>query len=69
MDGEIVHIDKPGLEDLIPFHDAEFEVIDGYYSDEGRNHKINAVMQHLWDTRVQFKEETTSTRRNQVANE
>ena len=29
MDGEIVYIDKTGLEDLITFHKAEFEITDG----------------------------------------
>ena len=57
MDGEIVYIDKTGLEDLITFHKAEFEIIDGYYFDEGRNNKINTVIQHLYDTRLKFKEE------------
>ena len=32
MDNEIIYIDKVGLEDLITFHKAEFEIIDGYYS-------------------------------------
>ena len=29
MDNEITYIDKVGLEDLITFHEAEFEIIDG----------------------------------------
>ena len=44
MDNEIIYIDKVGLEDLITFHDAEFEIIDGYYFNEGRNNKINNVI-------------------------
>lgn len=57
MEGEIVYIDKTGLEDLIQFHNAEFEIIDGYYFDEGRNNKINETIQHLYDTRIKFKNE------------
>ena len=30
MENEIIYIDKVGLEDLITFHQAEFEIIDGY---------------------------------------
>ena len=69
MEGEIVYIDKTGLEDLISFHKAEFEVIDGYYFDEGRNNKINTVIQHLYDTREVQRRKQPSTSRNQVVNE
>ena len=29
----------------------DFEIIDGYYFNEGRNHKDNIVMKHLYDFR------------------
>ena len=51
MDNEIVYIDKVGLEDLIIFHDTEFEIIDGYYYNEGRHNKINQVINDLYDLR------------------
>ena len=57
MAGETVYIDKTGLEDLIEFHKADFEIVDGYYFDEGRNNKISDVIQHLYDTRTKFKNE------------
>ena len=57
MAGETVYIDKTGLEDLIEFQKADLEIIDGHYFDEGRNNKKNDVMQHLYDTRVKFKNE------------
>ena len=47
MDNEIVYIDKVGLEDLITFHKAEFEIIDGYYYNDGRNETINYVIEDL----------------------
>ena len=40
MDNEIVHVDKDGFEDLITFHEAAFEITNGYYFNEGRNHQI-----------------------------
>ena len=30
MSNEIIYIDKVGLEDLITFHEAEFEILDEY---------------------------------------
>lgn len=57
MDGDIVCIDKAGLEDLSTFHKAAFELVYGYYVDEGRHNQIIIVIQHLCDTRFKFKEE------------
>ena len=50
-----IYIDKSGLEVLITFHEAEFEITDGYYLDEGRYHKINSVIKHLHGSRLKFK--------------
>jgi len=57
MQNEIIYIDKVGLEDLITFHDAEFEIIDGYYFNEGRNNKINHVIKDLYDLRKKLKKD------------
>ena len=57
MTNEIIYIDKVGLEDLITFHDAEFEIIDGYYFNEGRNDTINIVIKNLYDKRLKLKKE------------
>ena len=54
MDNEIVHIDKVGLDDLITFHEAEFELIDGYYYNAGRNDTINHVIEDLYNLRIQL---------------
>ena len=31
MDNGIIYIDKVGLEGIITYHEAEFEIIGGYY--------------------------------------
>ena len=55
MDNEIIYIDKAGLEDLITFQGAEFEIFDGYYYNEGRTNKINHVIKDLYDLRKKLK--------------
>ena len=60
MVGQKVYIDKTGLEDAINFQDIEFEIVDGYYYDEGRNNTINTVIQHLYNKRIK-KEQESST--------
>ena len=57
MDNEIVYIDKVGLEDLITFHDAQFEIIEGYYYNDGRNETINHVIEYLYNLRLKFKKD------------
>ena len=55
MDNGIVYIDKVVLEDIITFHEAEFETIDGYYYDQGRNNTINHVIEDLYNLRIKNK--------------
>ena len=57
MDNEIIYIDKVGLEDLITFHEAEFEIIDGYYYDQGRNNTINHVIEDLYNLRKKLQDD------------
>ena len=38
MENIIIYIDKVGLEEMIEYHIAEFEIIDGYYYDQGRKY-------------------------------
>ena len=59
MENEIIYIDKVGLEDLITFHKAEFEIIDGYYFNEGRNNNINHVIEDLYNLRLKLKKDKT----------
>ena len=55
--GEIIYIDKTGLEDLIKFQDIEFEIVKGYYFNDGFNDKINEVIQYIFNKRKQLKKE------------
>jgi len=55
MVNETMYVDKTTLEELIKYHKIEFEIIRGYYYDEGRNYKLKKVIQHLFNTRVEAK--------------
>ena len=57
MDNGIIYIDKVGLEELITYHEAEFEIIDGYYYDQGRNNTINNVIEDLYNLRIKLKQD------------
>lgn len=48
-------VDKYTLEDWIKFQKIEFEIIRGYYYDEGRNNKINSVIEYLFNKRKEKK--------------
>ena len=54
MENEIIYIDKVGLEELVKYHKAEFEIIDGYYYNEGRNDTINHVIEDLHNLRAKL---------------
>ena len=55
MKGEIVYIDKVGVEDAMKFQGYKFKIMGGYYYDEGHNTKINEVSQKLYDERQKYK--------------
>ena len=57
MDNGIIYIDKVGLEELITYHEAEFEIIDGYYYNEGRNNTINHVIKDSYGLRKKLNQE------------
>lgn len=54
---KILYVDKVGLEDLIEFHKIKFEIIKGYYYDEGVNTKIIDVIKFLFNERLKKKSE------------
>ena len=49
--GKIVPLDKVGLEDAVNFQGIEYEIVDGYYFDEGFNTKINEVIEVIYNRR------------------
>ena len=57
MQNKIMYVDKIQLEDLIQFHEIEFNIIDGYYFDEGRNNKLKEVIDYLFLKRLELKSE------------
>ena len=54
---EHFYIDKRGLEDLLEFYDVDYEIIRGYYFNEGFNPKICEFIQKLFDLRAKYKKE------------
>ena len=55
MESESTYIDEVGLENLITFHEADFGITGGYYFNQGRNDRINNVIQNLYDLRLKLK--------------
>lgn len=51
------YVDKITLMDLIEFYDIEYELIRGYYFDDGFNNKINTFIKTLFDLRLKYKQE------------
>ena len=50
-----MYIDRFSLEDLIEFQDVSFEILQGYYFNEGFNTKIRASIQKIFDKRLEMK--------------
>ena len=57
MINETIFIDKTGLEDAINFQDIKFDIIDGYYFNEGHNATIKKVIKHLYSKRLELKKD------------
>lgn len=57
MIGRKMIVDKISLEDLIEFQQVEFDVIRGYYFDEGFNTKIKKSVDFLFNERLRLKKE------------
>jgi len=55
--GEVLYLDKVGMEDFIHYHDAEVDFINGYYYNKGHNDTICKVIQYLFEQRLKFKEQ------------
>ena len=57
MDNQLIYIDKVSLEDLIAFHDAQFEIIDGYDYNDDRNEHINYVIEYSYNLRLKLRKD------------
>ena len=55
MEGQVVNMDKIMLEDCIEHHGLEFDIIRGYFYNEGRNMNLRDVINHLFDARLKAK--------------
>lgn len=55
--GKKIFVDKYTLEDLIKFQDIDYEIIRGYYYNEGRNTTIKTFIKNLFDERLKKKKE------------
>lgn len=51
----VLRVDKYTLQDLIKFHKIEFDVIDGYYFDQGFNTKVCEVVDRMFKKRQKVK--------------
>ena len=57
MEGEEIYVDRISLEELIKYHDIEYEVKTGVMFNEGYNNKIGKVVKKLYDLRTKYKKE------------
>tara|TARA_R110000772_G_scaffold2902_5_gene10768 strand:- start:2109 stop:5378 length:3270 start_codon:yes stop_codon:yes gene_type:complete len=57
MQGKTVFIDNVALEDAVEFQGVEFEIIDGYYFNNGFNPTIINVIQEVFQARLDMKKQ------------
>lgn len=57
MIGKTIFLDKIALEDAINFQEIEYDIIRGYYFDEGFNPKIKDTIKFLFDERCKLKKQ------------
>ena len=55
MIGKIMYVDKTSTEDLINFQGVEFEILKGYYFNDGFNNKIVETINYLFNKRKDLK--------------
>jgi hypothetical protein len=55
MIGKTMRVDKTTLEDLIEFHQITFDIVRGYYFDEGFNTKIKQTIEYVFAERIKQK--------------
>lgn len=57
MEGEVVYLGKTALEDAITYQSIEYEIINGYYFNEGFNTSINSIITEIFERRATLKRE------------
>lgn len=57
LKNQIIYVDNIALEDFETFQNGTYEILQGYYFNEGFNPKIKEVVQNLTETRNKFKKE------------
>jgi hypothetical protein len=57
MEGQVVYLGKTALEDAIKYHNIEYEIINGYYFNEGFNSSINTIITEIFQRRATLKRE------------
>lgn len=54
-------LDKVSVEDFINYQGASFDIVRGYYFNEGRNYKIQKLIKELFERRLKYKKEKNPT--------
>lgn len=57
MKGRLIYVDRYTLEDLIKFQNIKFEIIRGYYFDEGFNIIVKSVIREIFNNRLKMKKD------------
>lgn len=57
LEGKTITVDKFTLEDLVRFSKIKYEILQGYYFNDGRNDRVNEVIAHLFNMRRKYKKE------------
>jgi hypothetical protein len=55
--GETFYVDKIALEDIIEFQGVKYEVVQGYYYNDGLNTKIKETIEFMFQERLKLKKE------------
>lgn len=57
LEGKEIYVDKITLEDAIEHQKIEFDILSGYYFNEGFNNTIRGIIQNLFDERKKKKQQ------------
>lgn len=57
MEDEVVYLGKTALDDAIKYQNIEYEIINGYYFNEGFNTSINSIITEIFERRATLKRE------------